>query len=198
MPDHGLAINRRTAIAAAMATGIAGAATAPADAEAAAGPSPDLKAMALRFPAIPLVTINALELLVETGESVEIGAGPLGYRRMVPITGGQFQGPGLSGKVLSGGADRQLIRRDGIRELDATYELLADDGTLLMVHNRVIVDDAPKEEGLPRYARSVVQVQAPDGQHAWLNRRLLLGTLDSLRPKLSYVFLRFFYCRLTG
>jgi hypothetical protein len=134
----------------------------------------------------------ALELLVEVGEPIEGGQGPLGRRRIVPITGGQFRGRGLSGRVLPGGADRQTIRADAIRELDATYELEADDGTILMVRNRVIVDDQRAPPGESRYARSVVTVAAPAGAHEWLNRRILLGTLNSLRPQVPQVFLRFF------
>ena len=39
---------------------------------------------------------------------------PHGYtRRVMTVSGGYFKGERLSGKVLPGGADRQLIRRDG-------------------------------------------------------------------------------------
>jgi hypothetical protein len=35
-----------------------------------------------------------------------------------------------------------------------------DDGTVITVHNRVVIDDSVKPE---RYARSVVQLRAPAG-----------------------------------
>lgn len=144
-----------------------------------------------RFPSLYPQFRTALEVVAEVGEAIEVGQGPNGGRRIVPIIGGDFRGPGLSGRVLNGGADRQTIRADGIRELDAIYELEADDGTVLMVHNRVIVDAQQPPEGENRYARSVVTVTAPKGPHDWLNRRVLLGTLHSLRPAEPLVFLRF-------
>lgn len=150
-----------------------------------------LDELAQRFPPGIGKTTTALELLVEVAAPIRFGAGPYGERRLVPITGGVFRGPGLSGRVLAGGADRQTMRADGIRELDATYELQADDGTILMVRNRVIIDEQRQPAGERRYARSVVTVTAPEGPHDWLNRRILVGTLHSLRPAAPAVFLRF-------
>ena len=46
-----------------------------------------------------------------------------GGRRIVPITGGEFSGPRLRGTVLSGGADWQVLRDDGVAELEARYSL---------------------------------------------------------------------------
>lgn len=82
-----------------------------------------------------------------------------------------------------GGADRQLLRIDGVKELDALYELRIHDGTVLAVQNRVLIDESTS----PRYARSVISVTVPEGAWAWLNRRLFIGTLQSLRPQASAV-----------
>jgi hypothetical protein len=90
--------------------------------------------------------------------------------------------------VLPGGADRQLLRADGVKELDALYELQLHDGTVLTVRNRVTVD----EQVQPRYARSVVQVTAPAGPWDWLNRRCLVGGLQSLRPQAQAVLVSVF------
>ena len=49
----------------------------------------------------------------------DLGETPLGRRRIIGITGGTFSGPRLSGKVLPGGADWQLVRADGVACLDA-------------------------------------------------------------------------------
>jgi hypothetical protein len=144
-----------------------------------------------RFPEDIFQPGLALEVLAEVGESYSAGQGPTGERRVVPIIGGRFRGKGLSGVVLPG-ADRQLVRSDGIRELDATYELKADDGTIIMVRNRVTIDAEQPPEGWDRYARSFVQLTAPHGPHDWLNRRVILGTLHSLRPERPLVLLRFF------
>ncbi len=126
----------------------------------------------------------AYEAEVDIAPRQSLGASALGERFIVPILGGHFDGPKLRGRVLAGGADRQLLRPDGVKELDALYEMQTDDGTVITVHNRVIIDDSVLPE---RYARSVVQLRAPAGAHEWLNRRIFVGTLQSLQPQRAAV-----------
>jgi hypothetical protein len=66
----------------------------------------------------------------------DLGDTPQGRRRIIGITGGRFAGARLSGRVLPGGADWQVIRADGVAELDARYTLEASDGALIYVRNR--------------------------------------------------------------
>lgn len=126
------------------------------------------------------------EAIVDIAPSVSLGQGPLGERRMVPITGGEFHGAGLSGKVLAGGADRQLIRSDGVRQLDAVYEMQTDDGVILSVRNQVLV----RGEGTHRYAFSQITIDAPQGRYEWLNQSLFIGTLTSLKPEHNAVSIK--------
>jgi len=142
---------------------------------------------------LPLVmpkTEFVYEAVVEIAPLVSLGDSPLGERRIVPITGGRFQGPRLRGTVLPGGADRQLVRKDGIRRLDALYEMKTDDGAILTVRNQVTID--PGRDGAPDYRFSTIDVTAPEGPHAWLNRLVLVGTLASLRPRQEAVLIRAF------
>jgi hypothetical protein len=106
---------------------------------------------------------------------------------MVPISGGSFEGPGIKGKVLAGGADRQLWRTDGVRHLDALYEMETDDGVIITVRNMVFVRETP---GNPRYAFSHLEITAPEGKYGWLNNFLYVGTLDNLRPQRNAVVVR--------
>jgi Protein of unknown function (DUF3237) len=71
-----------------------------------------------------------LELRAQVGPPVEIGDVPHGRRRIVPILGGTFSGPGIKGKVLPGGADWQIVRDNGFTELDTRYVLETDKGQL--------------------------------------------------------------------
>jgi hypothetical protein len=129
----------------------------------------------------------AYEALVEIGARRDLGATPLGHRYMIDILGGHFEGPGLKGRVLPGGADRQLLRPDGVKLLDALYEMETDDGAVLTVHNQVTIDEQAPEG---RYARSVVRITAPVGPHEWLNRRVFVGTLQGLMPERPAVRIR--------
>ena len=129
--------------------------------------------------------------VVDVADRVDLGASPKGQRFIVPILGGRFYaGPGadgLTGTVLPGGADRQVLRPDGAKELDALYEMKTDDGSVLTIQNRVIVDETRQPE---RYAMSVISISAPVGPFDWLNRRLVIGTLQSVRPDRQAVVVR--------
>jgi hypothetical protein len=99
--------------------------------------------------------VPALRLLytssVELDPPMVVGGAPYGERRIIPIKGGAFAGPRLSGKVLPGGADWQVIRTDGVAELEARYTLETDDGALIYVLNRGI--RSASKEVMERLAR---------------------------------------------
>ena len=129
----------------------------------------------------------AYEALVDVGERRDLGGNMLGARFMVPILGGSFEGDGLRGRVLPGGADRQWLRPDGVKELDALYEMQTDDGAIIVVRNRVLVDGDGTDT---RYARSVVRLQTTSERYDALNRRVFVGTVASLRPQRAAVRIR--------
>jgi hypothetical protein len=90
---------------------------------------------------IPQVSITpSLRILYNSIVEVEapllVGHSPYGERRIIAIKGGAFSGSKLSGRVLPGGADWQIIRSDGIAELEARYTLQTHDGALIYVYNR--------------------------------------------------------------
>jgi Protein of unknown function (DUF3237) len=77
----------------------------------------------------------AMEIHVRVGPPLEIGDVPAGRRRIVPILGGTFEGPSLKGRVLAGGADWQVIQRDGLAVLEARYTLETDQEQLIYIQN---------------------------------------------------------------
>jgi hypothetical protein len=87
--------------------------------------------------------------------------------------------------VIPGGVDRQLVRDDGVRLLDAFYEMQTDDGAILTVRNHVT--SIPDQ---PRF--SYLEITAPEGPYGWLNDLVFVGTLDSLRPDRAAVAIRVF------
>ncbi len=142
------------------------------------------------------LSVLAWEAVVQVSPRQDLGMSPAGERFIIPIVGGQFAGDidghVLRGHVLPGGADRQLLRPDGIKELDALYEMQHDDGTVLTIHNSVTID--ANADG-SRYAFSHVKVTAPEGPHAWLNRRVFVGTLHGLPPEQQAVLIRVWLLR---
>ena len=116
----------------------------------------------------------------------ELGVTPGGRRRIIPITGGRFTGERLSGRVLPGGADWQLIRPDGVADLDARYSIETGDGALIYVRNKgyrhgpdeVMQRLAAGEAVDPAlyYMRTTPWFETGDARYAWLNRIVCVGT----------------------
>ena len=116
----------------------------------------------------------------------ELGETPLGRRRIIGITGGRFSGAKLSGRVLAGGADWQLIRSDGVADLDARYTLETDDGALIYVKNRgyrhgpapVLQKLAAGEAVDPGlyYMRTTPRFETGDARYSWLNGMICVAT----------------------
>ncbi|MFN8632416.1 MAG: DUF3237 family protein [Chloroflexota bacterium] len=131
-----------------------------------------------------------MEVLVEIDPALEVGQTPTGLRRVIPITGGSFEGPGMRGAVLSGGADWNLRRSDGVAEVWARYTLQTDDGALIMVTNAGL---GRGEHFTPeRYARTVPSFEVGPGPYEWLARSIFVGTLERRQDGVSGVKLRFF------
>jgi Protein of unknown function (DUF3237) len=116
----------------------------------------------------------------------ELGETPQGRRRIINITGGRFAGERLSGRVLPGGADWQLVRADGVADLDARYTFETEDGALIYVRNRgyrhgpaeILTRLAKGENVDPSlyYMRTTPRFETGDARYAWLNRVLCVAS----------------------
>jgi len=123
---------------------------------------------------------------ITLAEPQELGDAPLGRRRIINITGGSFRGERLSGKVLPGGADWQVVRGDGVADLDARYTLETADGALIYVRNhgyRHGPAEVLKELSLGKdvdpslyYMRTTPLFETGDARYAWLNRLICVGS----------------------
>ncbi len=125
------------------------------------------------------------ELKVTVGPIVEIGKMKSGVRRMVPITGGTFSGPRMSGKVLPGGEDWQVLEDDGLTLVDARYVLETADGVRVEVRNRGVREASPTvmarimagEQVDPSeyYFRTTPSFEVEVGPYGWLRRAVFVG-----------------------
>ena len=135
----------------------------------------------------------AFEVRVRVAPPLVVGPSSHGLRRIVPILGGRCTGPLLEADVLAGGADWQVVRPDGVLQLEARYTLRTGDDALVQVINRGLRHGAP--EVLERifrgesvdpasyYFRTVAEFEAPLGPHDWLNRALFLGEAERRREE---------------
>ena len=78
---------------------------------------------------------TAFRIEVDLGEAVEVGRTPYGGRRVVEILAGRVSGARLAGIVVSGGADWQILREDGVTDIQARYVIKTDHGAHVLVRS---------------------------------------------------------------
>lgn len=121
-----------------------------------------------------------------TGGIQEVGHTAKGIRKIVPITGGTFEGPTIKGKVVGGGYDWQLIRTEGVAEIDARYILQTDDGALITIVNTGLRHGPPEvmqrlakgEDVDPSeyYFRSIPVFETGEPKYSWLTRSIFIAS----------------------
>ena len=149
-------------------------------------------------PLAPKLTF-AFEVRAQVGPPAEVGQVTGGRRRIVAITGGTFEGSGLKGKILPGGADWQMIQPDGFSQLDTRYTLQTETGQVIYVQNAGVRHAAPDvmkkllageivDPSLV-YFRTVPKFETAAPELQWLVRSVFVG-IGERYP--SDVVIRFF------
>jgi len=127
-----------------------------------------------------------MRVAADVGEPVTMGGGPLGERRVVAITGGTFEGPRLQGTIVPGGADWQIVRADGVLDIDARYALRTEAGVLIRVLSQGYRHGPPeilaalgRGEEVPArkyFFRTVMRFETGAPALQWLNRTIAVAT----------------------
>lgn len=138
----------------------------------------------------------AFTLQVQASPLPAIGKTGKGVRRAIAITGGSFEGPNLRGSIVAGGYDWQLLRDDGVLEIDARYLLQADDGNVITVVNtglrhapeEVMQRIVAGEEVDPSlyYFRSIPVFESSDPKYDWLTKNVFIAN-GIRKPKLVVI-----------
>jgi len=142
-----------------------------------------IKTMAQQVPTAPTLDF-VCELKVKLKPPYVVGETPHGMRRIIPIIGGSFEGPAMKGEILDGGADWQIVRKDGVAELEAHYQIKTDDGVIIYVKNTGLRVATPEvaarigkgEQVSPSeyYFRAVPKFEAPEGKYHWMNNAIFI------------------------
>jgi hypothetical protein len=140
--------------------------------------------MSSHVPEPRLTKVYSLEATL--APPLDLGQTAQGHRRIVPLTGGTFSGPQISGRLLPGAsADWQIILPDGTALGDIRYLLQTDRGDLLYVRSQSIRHGSP--EVLARLGRGEdvdpgeytfrtstrIETAAPDLD--WLNKGIFIS-----------------------
>ena len=125
-----------------------------------------------------------VKIQVPVEEAVDVGNTPHGQRRVVKVTGGEFEGPRLKGQVL-GGEDWLLLCRNDVLLLDCRMMLETYDG------HRICMTYTGRRHGPPEvmarmergeevaaseyYHRVTPLFEAASQEYAWLNGVVCIG-----------------------
>jgi hypothetical protein len=123
---------------------------------------------------------RVFRLDAELAPPVDVGDTPQGRRRVVALTAGRAEGPGIAADLVAGSAaDWQLARPSGSAVADLRYVLRTDRGTALYVQAHgvrhgpadVLARLAAGEAVDPdTYTfRTTVTIETADEELAWLN-----------------------------
>lgn len=152
---------------------------------------PSLFPLASTFEAPNLEYVFQIRLRFTRTQSIE--AMPTGAGRgAVYVDEGLVEGPRLNGRAVpNSGGDYALFRPDGVLAFDARYMLEADDGALILMHNRGYLwgrtpDVMPRlrdwifaggAEVSPDeyYLRAFPTFECSAGPHDWLMRHVIVG-----------------------
>ncbi|PYI13643.1 hypothetical protein BO86DRAFT_442146 [Aspergillus japonicus CBS 114.51] len=108
---------------------------------------------------------------VECTATLMLSPGPHGTRKAIPIVGGNFTGPRLSGKILDVGADWGLVDpATGIFSADTRYNLRTDDGADIFIQT-----SGPKAPSGQLHLRLVFETGSR--RYYWLNNVVAIGVL---------------------
>jgi hypothetical protein len=128
----------------------------------------------------PLMTVR-----IAAAPPQKLGTVPHGIRSIVPVTGGDFEGARLRGKVLPGGGDWLLLRSDGVLELDLRITLETDDHALIYMTFQGLRHGPPDAiAALGRgevvdparyYFRTLPRFETSTATYAFLNRIVTVG-----------------------
>jgi hypothetical protein len=135
----------------------------------------------------PLMTVR-----IAAAPPQKLGAVPHGTRSIVPVTGGDFEGPRLRGKVLPGGGDWLLLRADGVLELDLRITLETDDHALIYMSFQGLRHGPPDAiaalgrgeavDPAKYYFRTLPRFETSAETYSFLNRIVSVGVGEA-RPE---------------
>ena len=149
------------------------------------------------FESLPEPSFELLfKMSLEVAEPIQVGQTHAENRRVTGVSGGVFEGSGLKGRVLPGGSDWIVVRRDGVLIQDVRVVLQTDDGHNVLMSYRGMrhgpelvierVDNGEDPDPSEYYFRTTPIFEAPEGKYAWLNKLLAFAVGRRLPTSVIY------------
>ncbi|KAF7717787.1 UPF0311 family protein [Penicillium ucsense] len=128
---------------------------------------------------------------------VEIGTGPYGRRRCVPIKSGSVHGPHFEGEVVpAGGADFMLVEDDQTTHVNTNYVVKSNDGAYLYIRTEGTRAGPPEVlkalmEGGPvdpsqYWFHLHIKIETGHEKYKWMNNRVIVGRATRAKGEVAY------------
>jgi len=119
------------------------------------------------------------KIVLDVPPILDLGETPYGHRRIARVAGGTVEGPKINGRVLDGGGDWLLLRRDGVLQLDVRLTIETDDKQHIYMTYRGyrhgpkdVIDRLNRGEVVDPslyYFRATPYFETASAKYAWLN-----------------------------
>ena len=113
-------------------------------------------------------------LTAEVAPAIDFGLIDGRHRRLVPVVGGSFSGARLSGAILAGGSDVQIVREDGTVEIAVHAVLQTREGENILLKGTGLRHASADPEA--QYFREAITFEVAGARLDWMNRLLAVGT----------------------
>ncbi|OJJ37919.1 hypothetical protein ASPWEDRAFT_171371 [Aspergillus wentii DTO 134E9] len=127
---------------------------------------------------------------------IEIGNGPYGRRRCVPIESGTVRGEYINGEVVPGGADFMLVEDDQTTHVNTNYVIKSDDGAYLYIRTEGTRSGPPEVlkalmEGDGVDPNSYwfhlhIKIETGHEKYRWMNNRVIVGRATRAKGEVAY------------
>ncbi|KIA75408.1 hypothetical protein HK57_00128 [Aspergillus ustus] len=149
-------------------------------------------------PLLPPPTLTHLfTLRCAVDPPIEVGNGPYGRRRCVPITGGTVTGKYLNGEVVPGGADFMLVEDNQTTHVNTNYLIRSDDGANIYIRTEGTRSGPPEVlKALVEGTRQVnpseywfhlhIKLETGHEKYKWMNDRVVVGRATRVKNEVAY------------
>jgi hypothetical protein len=134
-----------------------------------------------------LELIHEFDMHVEATSPDDVGAGPLGHRFIVNVTGGRVSGDRLRGSIIGASGDWILVTPDGFARLDVrTTVKTVDDAIIYFQYFGVAGPMSPGVQELLAGGGSPMdygdvyffinpRLETGDARYGWVNQTMFIG-----------------------
>jgi hypothetical protein len=129
--------------------------------------------------------VHEFDFTAELAESVPIGPGPFGGRRIREVLGGEVTGERIRGTVGTGGSDWILTGADGYGRLDVRLTIHTADGAHLYVQYFGVIEyneaalaanaGTGSSDYGQHYFRTAPRIETGDPRYEFVNRTLFVA-----------------------